>query len=99
VAVCGKLYAICQSVLHVPNEFHCSARVAVANEPRNDELGVGLDRGPRPNVTASDPASRRWGVALFRVAEAPDFVALNARCLDVAHRVRMEGGARTAGID
>jgi hypothetical protein len=70
---------------------------AVANVPRNDQLGVGINAGPSPNV-----ASRLLGalgelnVLLLGVAERPNFVALRGLGGHIADHCVVEGRASVA---
>ena len=74
--------------------------VTVANAPSDDQLGVGIDRRPGPDVAS---AFRRGlggpHVLVLCVAESPDFIALNALRLHVADRLIMEGRAHCPGIN
>jgi hypothetical protein len=73
---------------------------AVANVPRDNQLGVGINRRPRPNV-----ASGFWGafgkldVLLLGVAERPDFVRLYGLGRNAANRFVMEGRASQPGVN
>jgi hypothetical protein len=52
MAVAGKLNAIGQPALKIMNECRGGFRIATAEEPANQQLGVGADRGPSPNVAS-----------------------------------------------
>ena len=54
----------------------------VADEIGDNELGVGVDRGPRPDVASAFGAAFGSGdVLLLGVAEGPNFIALDALAL------------------
>lgn len=54
---------------------------AVANVPRDDQLGVGINRSPRPNVASGVRSGLgELDVLRLRVAEQPDFIALDGLC-------------------
>ncbi len=48
MAVAGKLDAVRQPILHVRDERACIPAVTSANEPRDDELGVGARSSTSP---------------------------------------------------
>jgi hypothetical protein len=66
----------------------------VADEIGDHELGVGVQRGPCPDI-ASASGSRLGGlhVALFGVAEAPDFIALHPLRFNAQDLFVMQGEA------
>ena len=85
VAVRRELDAVGKAVLHVVHEGQRIFAVATADQPRNDQLAVAVERGPRPRVaSAIDRLLHGRDVLLLRVGERPDFVALNALGLHVA---------------
>src|SRR5262245_38148443 len=85
VAVSGELNAGCEAGAQVAHKFQRSAMMAIAGEPRNDQLSIGVDAGPRPHVAGA--VRRSLGaadVAGLAVSEAPDFVTLDTLGGDVA---------------
>ena len=50
VAVCGELDAIGEPRLEIAHERYAGVLAAIADVPRNDQLGIRVDGGPRPNV-------------------------------------------------
>jgi len=86
IAVRGQLYTIADAVCEVVHETVRRAARAVTDEVRDDQLGIGIDRRPRPNISVSEqPEFFDWHVLLFRVAERPDFIALNPLNGQIAH--------------
>lgn len=62
-------------------------RIALADEPANNELGIGIQGDPCVHVaTAKLAANIRWGVGFLRADKRPDFVALDALGLDADER-------------
>ena len=56
--------------------------------PRHDQLCVGVDRGPRPQVAnAVRTALLEWQVSFFCVAVRSNLVALNALRVEAANRL------------
>jgi len=79
MAVRGELDAIGKPRLQVAHERNAGVLAAVANVPRHDQLGVGVDAGPRPYVISSLRGGLgELDVLLLRVAERPDFIALDS---------------------
>src|SRR5258708_23794903 len=72
----------------------------IANMPRDNQLGVGINRGPCPNITSAfGSALGKADVLGLCVRKTPDFVALNFGSGDVADSFIMEGGAYGASVD
>ena len=100
VAVAGELDAIGKARAKVVHQAHGAVAVAPANEIRNDQLRVGLNRRPGPSIAIGQVLPfRRCNVLLFRIGERPNFVHLNPSCLHVADRVIMEIGAYRSGFN
>jgi hypothetical protein len=90
MAIRGQLHAIGETRAKVVNEGHRMVTVATANEPRQDQLGVGINGRPCPCVAIGQVLPlRARDVLLLRVGERPDFINLTAR-VDVLHGRVME---------
>jgi hypothetical protein len=78
VAVCRQLDPVRQPPCQIADENPGSTRVPSADHPCRDQLGVRAERRPRLDITKTrlllEPLRN---VLLLRVAEGPDFVALN----------------------
>jgi hypothetical protein len=100
VAIAGKLDAICQSAFQIMSERQGGVRIACAEVPANKQLGIGADRGPRPNVASG----RGRGLGVFHVVilgvnEAPDFIHLDALAGQLAQRLVLIGRAGVTGFN
>src|ERR1700730_3559173 len=60
--------------------------IASAERPREDQFRVGIECGPRPNVTSAfRRAFRSCYILLLRIAESPPLIALDALTPHAAH--------------
>ena len=60
----------------------------MADIVNHDQLCVGVDRGPRPDIASNFRGSLRGrDILLLGVAERPDFVALDAAYRNVVNRL------------
>jgi len=84
----------------VIDKGHRVFAITSADQPRDYQLGIGVNRGPRPCVAgAGGSGLRRGHVLLFAMRECPNFVYLASARLHVAHMRIMVGHARLAGGD
>jgi hypothetical protein len=91
---------LARRALQIPYERYPGVLATVANVPRNDELGIGFNAGPGPNVASAFRGGfGEFDVLLLGVAERPNFVRLNRLGGNAAHRFVMEGRASQSGID
>ena len=72
--------------------------IATAEQPANDQLGIGTESSPRPNVASG----RRSGlgvlyVVVLGVNERPDFIHLDALAGQIAKGLVLIGRASVAG--
>ena len=73
--------------------------VPLAEQPRNYQLRVSINRGPRPRVARAFRCGLRGlDVLRLRVAELPDLIYLDAFRLDVANRLVVERDAGFASV-
>jgi hypothetical protein len=98
VTVRGELHPTRETTRQIVHEIVGRYRATVADHPGKNHFGVAIERGPGPHVPRSDRRGLGSGdVLLLGVAEAPDFIALDALRLDVADRLIVVGGASLAG--
>src|SRR5581483_3777466 len=72
----------------IVHELTRSTRVACTDHPRSNQLGIGTQRGPRPDVTNTEDAFQVLRDILFlRADERPDFIALHPLAWQVAQRL------------
>lgn len=72
------MHFVLETAGHVHHQRVCGARIARADEPRRDELGIGVERNPRPHVAVAELALLLNGdVRGLRIAKLPDLIALN----------------------
>ncbi len=96
----GELNAISKPRLQVAHERNAGLLAALANVPGNDQFGVGIDPGPRPNVaSAFRGALGEPNVLVLGVAERPNFVAPNGLGGDIADVRIMERRASQPSIN
>lgn len=87
VAVRGELHAIGESRSQIVHEVLRVPRGAASNAPARNQLGVSIQRCPRPNVSIAElSALVGWYVLILRVAKAPNLVALNSLARQIAER-------------
>lgn len=99
VSVGCKLNAARQSARKIGNERPGVTCAASADQPRNGQFRVGINRRPSPDVADAKLSAHICGHVLFlRIAERPDFVALNAARFHAAHRAVMVLGASAAHV-
>jgi hypothetical protein len=73
VAVAGELHAVLEARAQVIHEGHCILCATAADAPRDDELRVGVDAGPRPRISCAVHIRRDLlrDVLVLGVGEAP----------------------------
>ena len=60
--------------------------IASADQPRNRQLGIGIQGNPGPNISDAHLTAHMLGdVLLLRINEAPNLIALDALARKVAH--------------
>lgn len=64
--------------------------------PRGNQLGIGVNGHPRPDVAPAFRLFVRRDIALFRPAKRPNLVALQAAASEVPHNLVLIGRARRA---
>ena len=88
----GQMDAVGESGGHVLHEVVGVNGGPVADAIADDQLGVGVDSRPRPDIAPF--ASLSLGHVLgLRADEAPDFIALNPLALEAPHMGVVVGGA------
>ncbi|MDP9383434.1 MAG: hypothetical protein M3Q29_25485 [Chloroflexota bacterium] len=99
VAVGGHLHPVAQPGLQIRQEHVGIVGRALPDEPRRDQLGVGVYGRPRPHVAVAEGALVLFGhVLLFGVAERPDFVALDPPARQVGEHGVLVVGAGFAQV-
>lgn len=81
----------------IPYELRGPSCVASAHKIRDAEFGISVNRRPRPYITPPCGFLFRRCVLLFCANETPDFIALQALCLDAAYHSVVKIG--TSGPD
>ncbi len=63
VAIRGELHPVGEAARHVEHEGVGGFRVVVAHQPTDDQLAVGVERGPRPHVARGGGrgSAELWG--------------------------------------
>lgn len=93
MAVRRELNALQESAAQILHEPASRVGVASADEPRRDQLRVGVDGRPRPHVAPSMRLLFLGDVLLFRANELPDFIALETARAEHPHIRIMESRA------
>lgn len=94
-----KLDAIAQPLRKVGHEGHRSLAAALADAIGRDQLGIRVNRYKRPLVADLGAIRKAGNMALLHPAERPDFVALNAAAIEIAHLVIGKSGAAVPDLD
>jgi hypothetical protein len=77
----------------------CGLRSACPYRERGNQLGFRVNRNPRPHVTIAKRAALIGGdILIFRVAKAPDFIALDLFASQIAKRLILIIGAGSANF-
>jgi hypothetical protein len=75
------------------------AGIAAADDPGRDQLRVGAQGRPGPNIPVAERSELvRWHVLLLRVAEGPNLVGLDALAREVDQHAVLVLGARSPEI-
>jgi hypothetical protein len=86
--------------LKIVHKAHGVVAIPAPDEPRNDQLGVGINRGPRPCIAVSQILSFRGrDILLPGIGKRPDFVDLYSAGFYVANSSVMKAGASLSGVD
>src|ERR1017187_3699483 len=78
-AIAGELDAISQAACKILDEVPRTGRVATCNQPTRHQLGICVNRGPKPRISSAWIllGNVRSDVLLFAVAERPAFIDLH----------------------
>jgi hypothetical protein len=76
--VSGQLDAIGEAASEIVHEVVGRTRIAVADVPARNQLCLGVDRRPRPDIAPTLLALVGGHVLLFAAYERPNLVALDA---------------------
>ena len=99
MAVAGELNAVSEPVPQVVHEGDGVVAVPAADQPRNQQLGFGLDRGPGPGIARASNRGLHFGdVLLLRCRERPDFIHLYPPGLYAPDLFVMEGRTRLSSV-
>lgn len=94
-----RLHTVRQAASEIADEYPGVSDIPVADVPREDQLRVGVNCRPRPNAPDSRLVAHGGGkVAILRIAEGPDLIALHLLRCDLPDRAIVEGEARRANI-
>src|SRR5687768_5058992 len=101
-SISRQLNTVGQSLLHIFDDGVGGFSISSPDVPRNDQLGIGVNSGPRPHIASLRVALKdAWVVlngAFLGVAERPNFIALNALRREVADGGVMVQLARFAKV-
>src|SRR2546428_6652205 len=78
VAVGRDLYAMAKPSSQVVNELNGAVRIALANQPRRDNLRIGVDGNPSPHIAPSLGFLFGRRNLFFRTTKRPNFINLNS---------------------
>src|ERR1022692_4326779 len=78
MTVSRQLHAMREAFREVVHEAIRTAGVAIANEPARNELRIGIERNPSPNIARALLLHFNGAVLLLRSDERPDSIALHA---------------------
>jgi len=99
VAIGGQLHAVAQAAGQILDERIGVTGIALADQPRRDQLGIGVNGRPRPHVALADLVAHLSRQVLFLAADKrPDFIALNAFARQVAKGLVLVLCARLANL-
>jgi hypothetical protein len=98
--IARDLNAVCEAPGKIADKFDCGRAAAIAYTPRRNQLRIGADRNPCPNV-ASGLGSLfcQYDVALFGVDEAPNLVELETLAGQIAESLVLIRRARFASVN
>ena len=100
MAVRGQLDAIPEPAGNILKEFQRTPGIPPSDEPSNHQLGIGINRRERPNVSAHALFNLLLGDVLFFAAdETPDLIHLHALGGDIANHTVLvfDAGLANAG--
>src|SRR6266542_736685 len=86
-AIRCQLHFGCETRGHVLHELVAVMRSTVPDQERDEQLAVGIDCRPRPDVAPSCRLLLWRGTLLLRAAERPNLVALHSLRFRAAHRL------------
>jgi hypothetical protein len=99
VTVRGHLHAVSETRRDVEHEVSRRLLIARPNRVGHDDFGIGVKRSPGPHVAVAElPALVGGEVFCLRVAEGPDFVALDALRREVTDVLIVVASAHRAEI-
>ena len=99
VPIAGALDAARETLGHVLLEPTGRSAPSVAHQIADDELIVGIQPQPRPQIARHLGSSLRGrNVLLLGMAKRPNLIALHTLRVNVSHRLVVELGARLAGL-
>src|SRR5882724_8252685 len=98
VAIRGELKAVGDSPSQVPHEALCCRGPPIPEHVRDDEFCVGIDSGPRPNITSALLHLFRGDVLLLGIDEGPNFIALDSSHSEIANGSIATVGTGTAHV-
>jgi hypothetical protein len=84
VSVRGDLRTPYYPALQIPCEVRGPFRIAPADQIRDAQLRVGIERDPRPHITPALQLLIGGGVLGFGTAEGPNFIRLDSSSGDIA---------------
>jgi hypothetical protein len=95
-SVARQLHAMRKTAREVFHEVTRCNGITLADHPARDQLRIGVDGRPRPNITANAVLLDllRCCVLLFTPDELPDFIDLNPFAMKIDHRFVQEVRAR-----
>lgn len=98
MAVCRELNLIGESRFQIVHEMEGAAGIAMSDEPARHKLCIGVNRNPRPSITAAFRFLFQRAIPVLGVNERPNFVALNSFAGKISENFVLIFGASTAKI-
>src|SRR5579872_4929414 len=99
VAVSGDLDPATDTTSRIPHKIHCPVCAASADQVTDNQLCVGINSDPRPNVTPTDFFLFGANIFCFCADVCPYLIALKATHANVANMAVMVGHTRAAKVN
>lgn len=98
VRVRGHLNPASDAAGAIFHELHGPTRIPATDKVGNDQLGIGVNSDPRPDISPSVILLLRRGIFLFAANKRPNFIALQPFHAKIADMEIMERGASRSHV-